>query len=88
MEGRQDVCLFSRKRMELTGIEEVESFTEEQIVLASLLGMIAVEGRHLKIESFSMEAGELKITGEIDSVYYYEKSGSGEKKGMLARLFQ
>ena len=88
MEGLQDVCLFSRKRMELSGIEEVESFTEEQIVLSSLLGMIAVEGSHLKIESFSMEAGELKITGEIDSVYYYEKSGSREKKGMLARLFK
>ncbi len=88
MEGRQDVCLFSRKRMELCGIEEVEGFTEEQIVLSSLLGMIAIEGKKLKIESFSMEAGELKINGEIDSVYYYEKSGNGEKRGMLARLFK
>ncbi len=51
----QDVCLFSRKRMELSGIDEVESFTEEQITLSSSMGMIAVEGSGMKIESFSVE---------------------------------
>lgn len=88
MDGAQDVCLFSRKRMELTGIEEVESFTEEQILLASPLGMIAIDGHGLKIESFSMGAGELKLNGEIDSFYYYSKKSSGEKAGVFAKLFK
>lgn len=88
MAETQDVCLFSRKRMELTGIEEVESFTEEQIVLSSVLGMIAIEGKGLKIESFSMEMGELKLNGEIDSFYYYDKKSSGEKTGVFAKLFK
>ncbi len=88
MDGTQDVCLFSRKQMELTGIEEVESFTEEQITLASVMGMIAVDGRGLKIESFSTERGELKINGEIDSFYYYSKKKSDEKQGVFAKLFK
>lgn len=88
MDGVQDVCLFSRKRIELTGIEEVESFTDEQIILSSVLGMIAIEGHGLKIESFSMENGELKANGEVDSFYYYNKKASGEKTGVFAKLFK
>ena len=59
----QDVRLFSRKRMELTGIEEVESFTENSIEMRSSLGPLSVEGEGLKIESFSTEKGELLING-------------------------
>ena len=88
MDGTQDVCLFSRRRMELSGIEEVGSFTEEQIILSSILGMIAIEGRGLKIENFSMEKKELSLSGEIDSFYYYEKKNSGEKKGLLSKLMK
>lgn len=88
MDGEQDVCLFSRKRMELSGIEEVATFTEEQITLVSALGMIAVDGRGLKIESFSTERGELKILGEIDSFSYYDRIDRKEKRGILARLMK
>ena len=76
MDGSQDVCLFSRRRMELSGIQEVGSYTEEQIILSGILGMIAIEGRGLKIENFSMEKKELSLSGEIDSFYYYEKKNS------------
>ncbi|MBQ8186920.1 MAG: YabP/YqfC family sporulation protein [Clostridia bacterium] len=86
MDGSQDVCLFSRKKMELTGIEEVESFTDELITVASSLGMIAVDGRNLKIESFSTGDGNLRITGEIDSVSYYAKREKQEKSGFFSRL--
>ncbi len=81
----QDIHLFSRKRMELTGIEEVESFTENTIVLKSALGSVSVEGEGLKIESFSTDKGELIIDGKIDSLCYFG-SESGVKKGFFARL--
>ena len=88
MDREQDVCLFSRNRMELTGIDEVESLTEEQVVLVSSLGMIAIDGKEMKMESFSSEKGELIITGEIDGFYYYGKTEKNEKRGVFARLFK
>lgn len=84
----QDVCLFSRQKMTLTGIEEVESFSDSQITLSSSLGMIAVEGRELKIASFSTESGELTINGEFDSFYYFAKKSDKEKSGIMSRLFK
>ena len=84
----QDVCLFSRRYMELTGIEEVGSFTDEQITLVSSLGMIAIEGKNLKIESFQTESGLLKINGEVDSFCYYGRQENEEKRGIFAKLFR
>ena len=88
MDGKQDVCLFSRKRMTLTGIEEVESFSETEITLSSVLGKIAVEGNGLKIERFSTEQGELVINGNFDSFCYWGAENGGEKRGILGRLFR
>jgi len=86
MDAVQDVCLFSRKKMELTGIDEVESFTESLITAASVLGMIAIEGKNLKIENFSTDEGTLRITGEFDSIAYYAKREKQEKTGLFSRL--
>ena len=86
MDAVQDVCLFSRKKMELTGIEEVESFTDSLITASSVLGMIAIEGRNLKIECFSTDDGNLRITGDFDSISYYAKREKQEKSGLFSRL--
>ena len=88
MDGKQDICLYSRKRMEISGVEEVESFTDVQITLSSTLGMMAIEGKNLKIESFSTERGDLIINGEFDGLYYYGKKESGEKRGLFAKLLR
>jgi len=85
--GSQDVRLFSRKHLELTGIEEVESFTDNSVVMKSLAGMVSVEGEGLKIECFSTEKGELVIDGKIDSIYYFG-SDTGEKRGFFSRLIR
>lgn len=87
-DARQDVHLFSRKRLEMSGIDEVGSLTDEQITLSSSLGMIAVEGRELRVESFSTDSGNLTINGEIDGIYYFGKSSGEEKRGLFAKLFK
>ena len=84
----QDVCLFSRKRMELKGIEEVESFSDAEIVLVSSLGRIAVSGSGLRIGHFSAEKGELELTGNVDAFAYLDGEEEGERRGLLGRLFR
>ncbi len=84
---QQDICILQRKRIELSGIEEVESFTESCIVMRSILGTVTVEGEGLKIDRFSTEKGELIITGRFDSVYYLDND-TPEKKGFFARFIR
>ena len=81
----QNIRILHRQRMELTGIEEVESFTDNSVVMRSSLGSLSVEGDSLKIESFSTDKGELIIEGKIDGVYYFG-SETSQKKGFFARF--
>lgn len=77
------VFMSDRSKMELTGIEEVESFTDTSVVAVSSMGNISIEGEELKIENFSSENGKLIIHGNFDGFFYFGKE-SAKKKGFLS----
>ncbi|MBQ3706584.1 MAG: sporulation protein [Clostridia bacterium] len=83
----QDVILTSRERMEISGVEEVERFTDGEIVLVTALGRAVVEGSSLRIESFSTERGALVLRGEIDGFSYEDPADDGERRGFFGRIF-
>ncbi len=83
--GKQNIIINQRQRAHLDGIEEVESFTESEIVALSSLGRILIEGEEMHIDNFSTESGGLDIHGRINGVYYMdEKKAAG--KGIFSRL--
>lgn len=83
---KHDVILRSRKRIEMSGINDVSSFDEKEIIAqADNLG-ISIEGENLKIERFDAEKGELTINGLINGLYYYSKDV--KKKKSIAGLFR
>ena len=83
---KHDVILRSRKRIEMSGINEVSSFDEKEIIAqADNLG-ISIEGEKLKIERFDAEKGELTINGLINGLYYYSKEV--KKKKSIVGLFK
>lgn len=88
MDTKQNVCVFSRKRIELSEITEVLGFSDGEITLLSSLGMIAIEGQNLKIENFSAETGQLFINGDFDGLYYFKGRDEKEKHGFLSGLFK
>lgn len=69
----QSVFLTDRSKLELTGICDVESFTDTSVIAVSVLGNISIEGEEIKIESFSVESGRLVIVGKFDSFCYFGK---------------
>ena len=58
----QDVCLFSRKRMEMSGIEEVAGFTEEMIIESFSVesGKIVINGEIDSMCYYSEDSGGSK----------------------------
>ena len=75
------VLMISREYIEITGIEEVESYTDSAVVAVSSMGGVTVEGDDIRIESFSSETGKLLIRGEFDGLFYF--GGEGVKKKTL-----
>ncbi len=80
------VVLEGRKKLAISGVEEVESFDENTVVMSTGMGVLVVRGENLHIEALSLEGGDLKIEGDVDSLTYEEDSGRGG--GLLARLFR
>ena len=78
--------LEGRERLLVTGVEEVERFDEEEIVMSTVRGTMVVRGTGLHIEKLSLDGGELKVEGNVDTLTY-EDEGGGERTGFLARLF-
>ena len=80
------ILLEGREQLTVSGVEEVESFDENTIVMLTVKGTLVVRGEDLHIEKLSLDGGDLKVEGEIDSMTY-EDSGR-EKGGLFSRLFR
>jgi len=80
------VIIENRSVLSVSGVEEVESFDEHSIVMYTTSGTLVVHGEGLHIEKLSLDGGDLKVEGDVDSLSY-EDTGR-EKGGLLARLFR
>lgn len=80
------VILENRNRLAVSGVEEVESFDENVIVMHTGHGALVVRGTGLHIEKLSLDGGDLKVEGEVDSITYEEDSR--QKGGFFARLLR
>ncbi len=86
MDAVHHVILEGREELAVSGVEEVESFDENTIVMTTALGVLVVRGEDLHIEALSLEGGDLKVEGSVDSLTY-EEDGRREG-GFLSRLFR
>jgi sporulation protein YabP len=76
--------LEGREKLLISGVEDVERFDETGIVLSTADGVLTVTGEGLHIGQLSLEGGELRVDGRIDSLSYEEPVRAG---GLLHRLF-
>ena len=77
--------LVGREKLTVSGVEDVERFDENGIVMSTSAGVLVVTGEDLHIDKLSLDGGELHVDGRIDSVAYEE--GGREQGGFLRRLF-
>ncbi|MBQ7638697.1 MAG: sporulation protein YabP [Clostridia bacterium] len=68
----------NRKKLVLTGVTDVGSFNEENLLIQTSLGEINVGGENLQVTKLSLENGEMTVEGKIISVAY---SDSVKKAG-------
>ncbi len=84
--GSHKVTLLDRGRLEITGVEEVESFDEGTIIMSTNRGELTVRGQGLHIGTLSLEGGALKVDGTVDSLSYEDTPE--DRGGLLSRLFR
>lgn len=86
---RDHACrLENRNAASLTGVREVVSFDENQVVMDTDMGLLTIKGKDLHVSRLTVEKGELEVEGQVDSLAYssneaYRKTG----QSILTRLF-
>ncbi len=85
-EATHHVILEGRRSLTVSGVEEVESFDETSIVMSTTKGSLVVRGEDLHIEKLSLDGGDLKVEGSVDSLTY--EDDAGDHGGLFARLFR
>ncbi len=80
------IILEGREQLSVSGVEEVESFDENQIVMYTSKGTLIVRGEGLHIEKLSLDGGDLKVEGTVDSLMYEESQR--DRGGLFSRLFR
>ena len=62
--------LHNRERLKLTGVQHIDVFEEEKIVLRTEQGLVEIQGMHLNITHLDQETKILQIEGSIDAIAY------------------
>ena len=77
----------SRARATVSGVVDVESFDENEIIMATAMGVLFMRGTGLRIERLSLDTGDVAIEGSIDRVEY-ENQVPGQGGGFFGKLFK
>ena len=80
------VIMENRKKISVSGVEDVGSFDEGEIVITTSQGTLVLHGRELKIERLSLDTGDVIVEGGIDSLQY--EDDERPQGGLFSRLFK
>jgi sporulation protein YabP len=80
------VIMEGRARLTVSGVEEVESFDENSLILVTSKGLLLIKGSGLSVDKLSIDKGELSVEGTIDLLQYEDQQSS--QSGFWSRLFR
>ena len=68
----------------MSGVEEVSGFDESIVQMQTELGALTVHGSNLRVETLSVDSGDLLVVGDISDLSYAVVT---VRRGFWARLF-
>ena len=78
----------NRRNVFLTGVTEILSFDEKEILLLTAEGKLMLKGTQLHVKGLDLEKGEAVLEGHVDSLIYLSKESSKKEESLLKRMFR
>lgn len=88
---RHKLVVDNREKVEISGVLNVDSFDDQEIILETEQGLLAMRGEELHIKHLNLEQGELIIEGFLLEFAYSEERSSRLKdrgRSFFERLFK
>jgi sporulation protein YabP len=84
----QSLMLENKELLNVTGVEGVDNFNDETVVLITTKGKLTIKGQKLNISKLNVEEGKLVVKGVINSLIYSDYEGQKEKTSLVKKLFK
>lgn len=82
------VILENRQGGTVTGVRDVNSFDEKEILLHTEAGKLVIKGAQLHVKRLDLEKGEVELEGKVDSMTYLSKGSEKKEESLLKRMFR
>jgi sporulation protein YabP len=82
------LSLQNRRKLMLTGVIEVVSFNEDQIVLNTNLGTLNIKGKSLKMNKLDVQNGDVIIVGMVNSCVYTNNKLKKKNQSLISKMFK
>ena len=82
------INITERKSIVITGVKKIETFSQEEFILDTSLGLILLKGANLEIIKLDTLAGNVSIKGKIDYLEYTSENESNKESSFLTKLFR
>ena len=83
----QKLTLDSRKQLTLNGVNDVDAFSDKEVILITNMGRLTIKGERLKISKLNVDTGDFCVSGLITSMVY-SKTSQSSKGGVFEKLFR
>ena len=84
----QNLILENRGKLTITGVLDVLSFDDQLVVLETELGLLTVKGDNIRINKLSIDASEVIVEGEINSLNYSDKEMGNKNSSFMSKIFK
>ena len=78
----------NRKNGKLTGVQEVDSFNENEMLFLTVEGKLLIKGEQLHVKQLDLEKGEVDLEGKVDSLTYLSKNTDNRDESLFRRMFR
>ena len=85
------ITLVNREYLEATGVNNVISYDEAEILMETRLGILVVKGESMHITNLNLEEGKITVNGYIIRIEYVEDKGAkirSKGKGIMSKLLR
>ena len=85
------ITITERKNLLITGVKKIENFDNEEFLLETVMGFLAVKGEDLELVKLDTLSGNVSIKGLIKGFSYMDDSSSKkdrESSSVFNRLFR
>lgn len=84
----QNLVLENRKKLSVSGVNDVLSFDDQVVMVDTELGLLTVKGENIRINKLSLDTAEVIIEGDISSLAYSPNKQEKSTGTILSKIFK